>query len=220
MLSLETVQPYYSNDDIVHGFDHIERVLALANTIAEKENANWEIVRAAVLLHDAQLIHLRSPEKEIIKNQRLLHQEDSAELAREILNREGWAEKRIEEVIHCIRSHRFRNSPERPSTLEAKVLFDADKLDAIGAVGIARAIAYAAQHGKTFYTPPSEQFCKTGILEAGEQHSAYHEYLYKLVKLIECMFTPTARQMAQERQEFMIHFFNQLKQDCELVNIH
>lgn len=215
MISIESVRSYYPANDTVHGFDHIERVLALAKTISDEENADWEIVQAAVLLHDAQPSQTNIPAENGKTNQRTQHQADSATLAAQFLNNAGWDTERIEAVIHCILSHRFRNSAEKPATLEAQILFDADKLDAIGAVGVARAIAYATQHGEPFYAKPSQQFCETGILAKGESHSAYHEFVYKLIKLPSLLYTKTARQLAQERRALMIQFFEHLKQECE-----
>jgi len=215
ILSLESVRPYYPANDIVHGIDHIERVYALAKRISAKENANWKIVQAAVLLHDAQPPQATFSAVNGMTNPRAQHQTDSATLAAQLLSDAGWDAPLIEAVIHCIRSHRFRNSAEKPSTLEAQILFDADKLDAIGAVGVARAVAYATQQGEPFYAMPSQQFCETGVLAEGERHSAYHEFIYKLIKLPTLLYTNTARQLAQERQALMIQFFEHLKQECE-----
>ena len=123
---------------------------------------------------------------------------------------EGWPEERISAVQHCIRAHRFRDDSEPPHTLEAQVLFDADKLDAIGAIGVARAMAYAARAGQPAYAPPSEQFLRSGKTEAGEPHSAYHEYRFKLVRLKDRLFTPAARHIAEGRHQQMAAFFEQL----------
>lgn len=215
MISLDSVRPYYPANDIVHGYNHIERVFALAKILSDKEKADWEIVQAAVLLHDAQLPQTNLTAATGIIQQRTHHQTDSATLAAQFLSNTGWDTKRIEAVLHCIRSHRFRYSAEKPATLEAQILFDADKLDAIGAIGVARAIAYASQHGEPIYARPSQKFCETGVLAEGERHSAYHEFVYKLIKLQALLFTNTARQLAQERQALMIQFFEHLKQECE-----
>jgi uncharacterized protein len=132
-----------------------------------------------------------------------------------VLARDGWPETRIQSVVLCIRSHRFRDPSERPATLEAQVLFDADKLDAIGAVGVARAIAYAAQHNKPFYTDPSPAFLERGELQPGEEHSAYHEHVFKLSRLKEHLFTQTARQIAEERHQVMAAFFDRLQDEIQ-----
>jgi uncharacterized protein len=94
--------------------------------------------------------------------------------------------------------------------LEAQVLFDADKLDAIGAIGVARAVAYAAQQGQPAYAEPSDRFLASGQTQPGEPHSAYHEFIFKLARLKDRLYTRTARQVAAARHEFMAEFFERL----------
>jgi uncharacterized protein len=112
-------------------------------------------------------------------------------------------------VQHCIRAHRFRGD-ESPQTLEAKVLFDADKLDVIGAFGVARTLGYDVVMGWPFYAEPSQQFKDTGEKEEGETHSSYHEYIFKLSKIKDRLQTATGRKLAEERQKFLNDFFDQL----------
>jgi len=211
MPTIEQARTWYPASDPVHGFDHILRVFNLAERLAREEGADIEIVRAAALLHDANsTLPLKNPEAG-----RHEHHHVSAEFARQVLETENWPEERIAAVQHCIRAHRFRDSTEQPQTLEAQVLFDADKMDAIGAIGVARAIAYAAQSGQPVYTPPSEKFLKTGEKEPGEKHSAYHEYVFKLCKLKNRLYTATARRLADERHCFMVIFFDHLIKEID-----
>jgi uncharacterized protein len=206
-LTLELARSWYPEADPVHGFDHIARVYSMAGRIAGEEGADPEIVLAAALLHDARSpSELRVPEP----NTRTSHQQASASFARQILEAEGWTGPRIEAVLHCIRAHRFRDRTEPPASLEAKVLFDADKLDAIGAVGVVRAVAYAVQAGSLPFTEPSERFRESGVREPGEPHSAYHEFLFKLIRLKEMLFTPAARKIAEQRHQVMQEFFERL----------
>jgi uncharacterized protein len=207
MLDLRTASTWYPHSDPIHGFDHVLRVLRLAEHLALQEGADVEIVRAAVLLHDAH-----DPRQAIsnVQAMRDHHHLNSADFARQVLQAEEWPEVRIAAVEHCIRAHRFRDNSEPPQTLEARVLFDADKLDAIGAIGVARAIAFAAQNGQPPYARPSEHFLRTGECEVGESHSAYHEYLFKLNKLSNRMYTRTARQIADQRHWYMQGFFERL----------
>jgi uncharacterized protein len=219
MPTIVEARRWYSEDtdftgDPVHGFDHVLRVYRMAERLALTEGADVEIVRAAALLHDANLgrpaaIHSQST-REGLGEHRLAHQSDAAEFAWQVLEAEGWSDERIAAVQHCIRSHRFRESSETPRTLEAQILFDADKLDAIGAIGAARAIAYAACAGQPIYEEPSALFIRTGKREKNERHSAYHEYLFKLVRLKNRMYTATARSLAEERHRWMVQFFEQL----------
>ena len=202
MPSVEQARGWYPDFDPVHGFDHILRVLGLAERLAVAEGADLEVVRAAVLLHDASAAETGS-------ERRAEHQHHSADFAKQVLEAEGWPPERIAAVQHCIRSHRFRGE-ETPQTLEAKVLFDADKLDVIGAFGVARTLGYDVVMGWPFYAEPSVQFRETGQKTEGETHSSYHEYLFKLRKIKDRLQTPTARLLAEGRQKFLNDFFEQL----------
>jgi len=202
MPSIESAQAWYPQNDPVHGFDHVLRVFALAERIAKAEGANTDVVRAAALLHDASGGETGSAG-------RGEHQHLSAEFARQVLEAEAWPEEAIAAVQHCVRAHRFRGT-EQPETLEAKVLFDADKLDVIGAFGVARTIAYDVTVGQPIFAEPSAGFLATGEGEAGEPHSSYHEYLFKLSKIKDRLFTLTARQIAEGRHQFLVDFFEQM----------
>lgn len=211
MPTIEDARSWYPQNDPIHGIEHILRVYRLAERIAVEEGAELRIVRAAVLLHDAQGPNSENEEpSQINPTSRSAHHHHSARFAGDILRAEGWGEEDIAAVQHCIRTHRFRDDTEKPETLEAKVLFDADKLDAIGAIGVARAIAYAARAGQPIYSPPSEHFLQTGETIPSEPHSAYHEYLFKLRVLKRRMFTPSGRDLAEERHRFMAEFFERL----------
>ncbi len=203
MPTLDQAEQWYRSSDGVHDFDHIRRVYAMATRLAREEGADVEIVQAAALLHDVADSAAGTPEREN-------HHIASADAAEPVLRDEGWSPDRISAVQHCIRSHRFRHKEETPQTLEAKILFDSDKLDVLGAVGVARTIAYAAMAGQPSYSPPSQRFLQTGIKEPGEPHSAYHEHLFKLVKIKDLLFTRTARQIAAERSQYLDDYFRRL----------
>mgnify|MGYP000448164351 CR=1 FL=1 len=202
MPTLEQARAWYTGADPIHAFDHVERVYHMAERLARAEGADLEIVRAAALLHDAEGA---TPGHE----SRATHHQASADFAAEVLAGEGWSQERIAAVQHCIRAHRFRQG-EPPQTLEARILFDADKLDVLGAVGVARVIGYAALAGEPAYAEPSEGFLKNGQKEPGEPHSAYHEYLFKLRRIKERLHTPSARQLAEERERYLTEFFARL----------
>jgi uncharacterized protein len=195
----------------VHGLDHVRRVTALAGQLARASGADEEIVRAAALLHDA-----RGAAPDAAGGGRAEHELASAAFAASVLADEGWPQDRIAAVQHCIRSHRYR-SMEAPGTLEAKVLFDADKLDVLGAFGIARTIAYALQAGQPIYEPPSDQFMQTGELAPGEAHSAYHEYLFKLRHVQSRLHTDAARQLGERRAPLLHTFFRQLASEAGAI---
>lgn len=206
-LSINQAKEYYDAHDSAHGFSHVLRVYHLAMLIGEKEGANLDILRPAALLHDVESSML---DKEKRKQHHLL----SAVFAGEVLVEYGWSAENIQAVQHCIRAHRYRDERENPQTIEAKCLFDADKLDSIGAFGTARAIAVSVEKGLPFYIQPSEQFRKTGKLLEGEPHTAYHEYWFKLRHVKDRLLTETGTQLAIERHKTMVTFFEEfVKED-------
>ena len=205
-ITIEEAQSWYSSADPVHDFDHVLRVVRLAERLAEAEGADLAIVRAAALLHDSC-----GSAPGGTGDQRAEHHITSAEFASKVLREKSWPPEKILAVQHCIRSHRFRGKEDKPETLEAKVLFDADKLDVLGAVGVARTIAYAALDGVPAYAEPSEKFLQTGVKEPGEPHSSYHEYLFKLRNVRDRLFTESGKQLADARHAYMVGFYQQLQ---------
>ncbi len=203
MPTIDQARAWYDPSDPVHGWDHVVRVLRLAERLGAELGADVDILRAAALLHDASGA---APGE---AGGRAEHENDSAEFACRILAQEGWPAERIEAVADCIRAHRFRGR-ELPQTLEAKILFDADKLDVMGAFGVARTIGYAVQAGTPIYAEPSERFLASGELEPGEAHSAYHEYLFKLRRVRERLQTDPARRMGERRHRALTAFFEQM----------
>lgn len=209
MLTLEQAYRWYPDGDPVHNFAHVERVYHLADQLAIAEGADLEIVRAAALLHDAQ-----APSDNDTP-QRKDHHQTAAAFACRLLTEQGWSIERINAVEHAILSHRYRDEQSEPLTLEAQVLFDADKLDAIGAVGVARAIAYCVMAGEPFYVTPSAHFIQTGETLPTEAHSAYHEYTFKLRKIKPLLYTETGHKLAGKRHELMTAYFEQLQAEME-----
>lgn len=206
MPTIDEARAWYAKADPVHDFEHVLRVYRMAEHLASIENADLEIVRAAALLHDAQG---SSPGGE--GTPRANHHHSSSDFAGEVLQAEGWPADRIAAVQHAIRAHRFRDQSEPPQTLEARILFDADKLDVLGAIGAARTIAYAVLDGQPVYAEPSERFLETGEKEPGEPHSSYHEFIFKLSKVKDRLFTPTARALAAGRHQFLVEFYERLQ---------
>ena len=203
MPTIEQARTWYADSDPVHDFDHILRVYNMAERLGAQMGADMDILRAAALLHDAEgATPGGAGRKE--------HHLASAEFAERVLSEEGWPAERIAAVQHCIRAHRFRGTGEGPQTVEARVLFDADKLDVLGAIGVARVVAYAALNRQPIYAQPSARFLASGEKEPGEMHSAYHEHLFKLVKIKGRLFTPAARAIAEERETYLGEFFQRL----------
>jgi uncharacterized protein len=196
LLTIEEARRLYGNDDAAHDFAHVIRVVALAERIGQAEGADLEIVRTAALLHD-------------IAHGEPAHHLRGAQKARELLS--GHPPAFVEAVAHAIEAHRFRAAVP-PRTLEARVLHDADKLDAIGAVGVARAFAHSEHLGRPLMVPLNE--VDAASLDAGADHTAVHEFVFKLSHLRERLYTETAREIGRGRHEFLVAFFRQL--DAEL----
>ena len=201
MISIDEARRYYGDSDAVHDFDHVLRVLALAERIGQEEGADMEIVRAAVLLHDVG--------REQADAIGLDHAAVGAEKVSDILA--GQPRAKVEAVVHAVAAHRYRTTPE-PETLEAQVLFDADKLDAIGAVGIARAFAYGGAHGQRLWAPievvDADRWKKEG--DDPEAHTPVHEFVVKLSRLKGRLHTSTGLTIAEERHAYMVGFFERM----------
>ncbi len=201
MPTVEQARKWYPTNDPVHGFDHVLRVMRSAEEIGAQLGADLDILRAAALFHDAAGADPRED--------RAQHENASAEFATQVLKEEGWTEARIQAVTDCIVSHRYRGK-QRPESLEAQILFDADKLDVIGAFGVARTLGYAMQADQPIFAEPSVKFLESGESEPGEPHSAYHEYLFKLRHVRERLHTEPAKRLAAEREQVLVSFFDQL----------
>lgn len=196
MLTIEQARAYYTNDS-AHDFDHVLRVLANAEHIGQIEGANMEVLRTATLLHDIA----RADQNRTGQD----HATEGARRAEEILSQTGYPPPFVVAACHAIAAHRFRVD-HPPQTLEAKILYDADKLDSIGAIGVARAFAYGGHINRPLWAED----------DSGE-HTALQEFRFKLSKIKDGLFTSAARQMAQERHAYMVQFFEQMAKEVQGV---
>jgi uncharacterized protein len=188
-----------------HDWEHTERVLRLCRRIGPVEGADMPVLLVAAILHDIGRGEQDQSAGEIC------HARHGAEKALAVVRSLPLSPDRQENVLHCIRSHRFRGR-EDPSTLEARVLFDADKLDAIGAVGVARAFLFAGEVGARLHNPdvdPAE------TRPYSEEDTGYREYELKLRKIKDRMLTAEGRRLAQERHAFMEAFFNRFVEEYQ-----
>ncbi len=209
MMTMDTAQPYYAGAESAHDFDHILRVLALAERIARAEGADIEIVRAAVLLHDVA----RADEDAGNHAATLDHAQLAADRARNILIARGAPREKADAVAHCIAAHRFRGTTP-PQTLEAKIVFDADKLDSIGAIGIARAFAVSGALNQRLWSEVAPDAVATRD-QHHSNHSAFAEFTVKLSKVKERLHTAPAREIAVERHAFMEKFFARMESEIK-----
>jgi uncharacterized protein len=203
----ENAGKYFRDAKGSHDWEHTERVLSLAVHLSQVEGANVDLVKCAAVLHDIA----RGEEDQC--GGKLDHAVRGAELAREILSTLQVPPEDIDRIAHCIETHRFRNHLE-PQSLEAKVLFDADKLDSIGAVGIGRAFLFAGEVGAKLHNPGADIMHTQPYTE---EDTAYREYMVKLRKVKERILTAEGRRLAQERHDFMVAFFERLNREVEGV---
>lgn len=214
-VSVEQARAFYLDADSAHDFEHILRVVRMAEHLAHAEGADVEIVRAAALLHDIA----RHEEDSAAQRERpsshadsqLDHAQVSAIEAEVYLMKNGALREFAASVADAIRSHRFRGAVQ-PETLEAKILFDADKLDSIGAIGVARAYAVCGMLNQKLYSQPQANSVATRG-QHNQAHTPVDEYHVKLKHLRERFFTPTAQKIAAERDAFMRQFFDHLTRE-------
>ena len=190
-----------------HDFAHTLRVLKNAERIASEEpGCDRDAVRFGALLHD-----VARPE-ELASGGKLCHAALGAEKSRRILEEEGCEDASfVRHVSEIVRTHRYRGNL-KPATLEACIVYDADKLDSLGAFGVARAFHFAGRIGACLHN--SEEVALSSESYSC-QDSAYREYLVKLRGLPDHLLTDPARRFAADRAAFMHAFFDRLNEEQE-----
>jgi uncharacterized protein len=188
-----------------HDWDHTERVYRLCMHIGRAEGADSEVLAVAAFLHDVG----RSYEDE--SKGTICHAEKGAEIAKTLLVNYPLSDEKKQNIVHCIGSHRFRGN-NAPETLEAKTLFDADKLDSIGAIGIGRAFLFAGEVGAKLHNPQADLH---NTRPYTEEDTGYREFKLKLSKIKDRMLTAEGKRLAEERHAFMEAFFERLQQEYE-----
>jgi len=196
---------HFQNARGSHKWDHTLRVYRLCEHIGIAEGVDMDVLLAAAYLHDIG----RSCQDE--SNGVVCHAEKGAQMAGPIVEKLALSGAQKENILNCIRSHRFRGGHE-PKTAEARVLFDADKLDAIGAVGVARAFLFAGEVGARLHNPDldAESTRPYSVDDTG-----YREFKVKLSKIKARMLTAEGRKWARERHAFMHDFFNRFLAEYE-----
>lgn len=191
-----------------HDFSHIERVYKLALRIGKAELADLKILGLAALFHDI------SRETETSSGGEICHARASAERAGEILEKSGEDPLTVKAVCQCIATHRFRdNNP--PQSIEDKCLFDADKLDSLGAVGVARAYLWLGEHGGKLFVE-REIWEKTDFnCNKPENDSLQREWHIKLKDIKDKLYTETARKIALKRAKTMENFLRDLELEIQ-----
>lgn len=198
-------------EDSAHDYLHIYRVLYQALDIATNyKDVNNDVLIASCLLHDIG----RQVEFE---NPNLCHAEEGGKMAYKFMKTLGWEENLCVHIRDCIRTHRFRTD-NIPQTIEAKILFDSDKLDVAGALGIARSLIYKGQVGEPIYTVDKNNKVQNGW-EINAPESFFKEYHIKLIKLFDCFYTKEANAIAKKRKLIVIQFYEELMREVSIDDL-
>jgi uncharacterized protein len=185
-----------------HGIAHIERVVANALRLAAQEGARAEIVLPAAWLHDCVHVAKDSPERTAASRR-------AADHASGFLRSAGYPEEWLPAIHHAIEAHSY-SAGIAPRTVEARVVQDADRLDALGAIGVARCIAVGAALGRPLYEP-SDPFCASRPPDDGG--ASVDHFYSKLFKLAGTMQTDAGRREAERRTAFVRAFVAQLESE-------
>jgi uncharacterized protein len=201
----KTAENHFGRVPGSHGWDHTLRVYRLCQHIGRVEKVDMDVLLTAAYLHDVGRCYQDA------SNGAVCHAEKGARMAEPIVKALPFCDDQKWNIVHSIKSHRFRNDL-KPQTMEAKVLFDADKLDAIGAVGIARAYLFAGEIGAKLHNAGR-------VIEQTEMYSendtGFREYQVKLRKIKDRILTREGRRMAVDRHAYMAQFFKRFIEEYE-----
>jgi len=215
----EIVENEENCTDVGHGMEHTIRVYNTCLELAKEiPNLDLEVLEYAALLHDI------GGRKEIQdKTGKTDHALVGAEMAEKILRETGLPEEKIKHIQDCIISHRYKTE-NQPKTIEAKILFDADKLDTIGAIGIARAFVWIGNNrGKIYYKPENwdgyvkENLCGkiNGRIQDKSKHSPQIEFEMKTKFIVDKLYTEKAREIGRKRTEYFKNFLDCLEKEVK-----
>ena len=191
-------------NDSAHDFDHIMRVFKNAQKICKKENTHEKLVLSAVLLHDI-VSYPKSDKRSKLSSIK------SAEKSKKILKKFNFTKEEIQTISYAIRDHSFSRN-KIPVTIEGKILQDADRLDAIGAIGIARVFAVSGSEKRPFYNV-KDPFCKNRV--PNDEIWALDHFYRKLFKLESLMNTKSGKIEAKKRTKVLKDFLNELKKEIQ-----
>jgi uncharacterized protein len=198
-----------------HDLDHIMRVYNLSLNLGEGEDLDLDVLKASALLHDiARVKEDKDPTGKVD------HAILSSEMAVPILRNLNFPEDKIKHIQNCIISHRYRTGNE-PKTKEAQILFDADKLDTLGAIGIARVFVWIGKNNARIYTDTNiEEYIGenlggkiNGKIQDKTKHSPQIEFETKSKFLINKLYTKKAKEIGEKRMEYYKSFLEKLKEE-------
>jgi uncharacterized protein len=202
-----------------HDMEHVMRVYKQClHLVKFEDNVDIHVLKTAAILHDiARAREDNDPSRTID------HASLGAKMSEEILHRLDYSKDQINQITHCIRSHRFRES-ESPETVEAKILFDADKLDVLGPVGIARSFMISGAFNQSMYVDTNlDEYIKGNLLNGKPdgriidvtKHSPNLEFENKFRRIPGRLYTQKGREIGQKRLDYMEKFFLDLKKQLD-----
>jgi uncharacterized protein len=198
---MKEIELMYEGADCAHDLNHIIRVYRSARIIGEEEGANMQVLLLSALLHDVGPSKLDEGS----------HNKDAGKIAGDFLKRMGVSDNTIKEILYAVEVHRFSKGIV-PSTLEAKILQDADRLDALGAIGIARVFMTGGALGRGLYSP-DDPFCR--FREPDDKLWNLDHFYKKLLKLESGMHTKTAKRLAGRRSDVLRRYIQDLQTELE-----
>jgi uncharacterized protein len=192
------VENVFISESSGHDIYHLKRTLKLALQIQKQEGGDPEVIAISALLHDLHRIISK-------KNKKYCSPKESLSAIDAILKCVGLEEKIISKVLHCIEYHEqysFSSESKSVFDIETLILQDADNLDAIGAIGIARVFAFGGANNLSIWNPeiPIE---RTVFEDSQMDHSSIHHFYSKLLKIKETMNTETGKRLAEKRHIFL-----------------
>lgn len=191
-----------SAGDAAHDIAHVQRVVLTSRRLASEEGARLEVVIPAAWLHDCVTVPKDSPLRKRASGM-------AAEKAVNLLREWGVEEGLLPDIAHAIEAHSF-SAGIPPRTLEARVVQDADRLDALGAVGLARCLMLSGEMGQRLYGP-ADPFCRDRTPD--DRVSAVDHFHTKLLSLGATMHTESARREAEVRTRFLEAFLDRLREE-------
>jgi len=196
------VKKWMRKNDPAHDFEHVLRVYETAKMICTKEKANKKLVLYSVLLHDITSFPKNDKRSKISSTK-------SSKEAKKILKKFSFPDEEIKIISNAIKDHSFSKN-KKPTSLEGKILQDADRIDAIGAIGIARTFAVGGSENRPFYNK-SDPFCS--IRNPNDQNWTLDHFYKKLLVIESKMNTKSGKKEAKRRTKILRRFLTDLKRE-------
>ncbi len=196
------VKKWMRKNDPAHDFEHVLRVYETAKMICSKEKANKKLVLYSVLLHDIAAFPKNDKRSKISSTK-------SSKEAKKILKKFSFPDEEIKIISNAIEDHSF-SKHKKPTSLEGKILQDADRIDAIGAIGIARTFAVGGSENRPFYNK-SDPFCS--IRNPNDQNWTLDHFYKKLLVIESKMNTKSGKKEAKRRTKILRRFLTDLKRE-------